>query len=229
MQIVFQDPHSSLNPRMTVGEALHEPSAFHRVAAEGELDAYVGGLLDMVGLPADARTKYPHELSGGQRQRVGIARALSVKPELVVLDEPVSALDVSIQAQVLNLLQDLRERLSLTYVLISHDLGVVRCFADRVLVMYLGRIVEEVPAASLSAAKHPYTEALLRAVPKLGGGRREAPLLEGEPPSPYGVRRGCVFADRCPKVEPACREERPELVAIGEGHRVACPVVIAGR
>jgi ABC-type oligopeptide transport system ATPase subunit len=170
MQIVFQDPYASLNPRATVEKMLAEAITFHRIVEEGAVDAYVDALLEMVGLPRDARQKYPHEFSGGQRQRIGIARALSVKPDFVLLDEPVSALDVSIRAQILNLLSDLKDRLQLTYLFISHDLAVVEHFCDRVLVMYQGRIVEALPAASLrSGAQHAYTKSLVAACPVVSG------------------------------------------------------------
>jgi oligopeptide/dipeptide ABC transporter ATP-binding protein len=204
---------------------LAEALLFHRIAERAALDRTIDELLALVGLAADARKKYPHELSGGQRQRIGIARALSVKPDFLLLDEPVSALDVSIRAQILNLLTDLKEQLGLTYLFISHDLGVVEHFADRVMVMYLGRIVESLPAKDLRAsARHPYTTALLEAVPSLVRKERRF-RLEGDVPSPLALPPGCAFADRCPKVEQACREMVPDLVSIGSHHRLACPVV----
>jgi len=226
MQIIFQDPWSSLNPRMRVGAAIREGLEIHRLATGAEADRRVGDLLEEVGLPRDAAAHYPHAFSGGQRQRIGIARALAVEPELIVCDEPVSALDVSVQAQVLNLLADLQARRGLSYLFISHDLAVVRHIAPRVAVMYLGRIVEEGPAETLfTAPRHPYTQALLSAVPvpDPAAGRKRI-LLDGEPPSPVRPPAGCPFHPRCqhPLKDDACRTARPALTDFGAGHRAAC-------
>ena len=220
MQIVFQDPYSSLNPRMTVGETLQEPLEIHRLRGE------VPALLEEVGLDAAFARRYPHELSGGQRQRVGIARALSVEPQFIVCDEPVSALDVSVQAQVLNLLADLQSRRTLTYLFIAHDLAVVRHIADDVAVMYLGKIVEHAPAAAIYAQpRHPYTTALLSAVPEPDPrATRNRIVLSGDMPSPSRPPPGCPFHPRCPhplKSE-RCRTEVPPLRPITPGHLAAC-------
>ena len=220
MQIVFQDPYSSLNPRMTVAETLREPLEIHGLAGE------VSALLDEVGLDAEFAKRYPHELSGGQRQRVGIARALSVAPQFIVCDEPVSALDVSVQAQVLNLLADLQARRRLTYLFIAHDLAVVRHIADDVAVMYLGKIVERAPAAEIYAQpRHPYTSALLSAVPEPNPrAAKQRTVLPGDIPSPSNPPPGCPFHPRCPhplKSE-RCRTEVPPLRAITPGHLAAC-------
>ena len=220
MQIVFQDPYSSLNPRMTVGETLREPLEIHKLPGE------VSALLDEVGLDAAFAKRYPHELSGGQRQRVGIARALSVAPQFIVCDEPVSALDVSVQAQVLNLLADLQARRHLTYLFIAHDLAVVRHIADDVAVMYLGKIVERAPAAEIYALpRHPYTRALLSAVPEPDPhASKQRIVLPGDIPSPAHPPSGCPFHPRCPhplKSE-RCRTEVPALREITPGHFAAC-------
>ncbi|BDG72478.1 ABC transporter ATP-binding protein [Roseomonas fluvialis] len=218
MQLIFQDPFASLDPRMTVEQAVAEPLRLHRIVPRAQEAARVADLLLRVGLRPELARRWPHEFSGGQRQRIAIARALASQPKLIVGDEPVSALDVSVQAQVVNLLSDLIRDLGLTFVLISHDLGVVRHVADRVAVMYLGRIVEEGPAdAVLSAPKHPYTRALLAAVPGHGV---KAPPIEGDVPSPIAPPPGCRFHTRCPFAEAACREASPELTA--PPHRVAC-------
>ncbi len=222
MQIIFQDPFASLDPRMTVEEAVAEPLRLHRLVPRGAPErARVAELLARVGLRPEHARRWPHEFSGGQRQRIAIARALASGPRLIVGDEPVSALDVSVQAQVVNLLQDLIRDLGLTFVLISHDLAVVRHVADRVAVMYLGRIVEEGPAAAvLAAPRHPYTRALLAAVP--GQGRRGAvPPLEGDVPSPIDPPAGCRFHTRCPFAEAICREQDPALAG-GPAHLAAC-------
>jgi oligopeptide/dipeptide ABC transporter ATP-binding protein len=218
MQLIFQDPFASLDPRMTVEAAVAEPLRLHRIVPREQERARVADLLARVGLRPELARRWPHEFSGGQRQRIAIARALASQPTLIVGDEPVSALDVSVQAQVINLLSDLIRDLGLTFVLISHDLGVVRHVADRVAVMYLGRIVEEGPADQvLSAPRHPYTRALLAAVP--GHGAKALPI-EGDVPSPISPPPGCRFHTRCPFAEAACRETPP---ALGAGlHRVAC-------
>ncbi|HXH84270.1 MAG TPA: ABC transporter ATP-binding protein, partial [Candidatus Tectomicrobia bacterium] len=228
VQIVFQDPYSSLNPRMTVARMIAEPIRVHRVAEGPEVDARVGALLDMVGLSPEHAHRYPHELSGGQRQRVGIARALSAGPRLVVADEAVSALDVSVRAQILNLLVELRERLGLAYLFVSHDLGVIRFVSHRVAVMYLGKLVEVAPTGELfKQPLHPYTQALLAAIPTVGDGAASifddpARLLEGERPDPIDLPRGCRFASRCPHRMARCDEVEPALREAAPGHPVAC-------
>ena len=224
MQIVFQDPMSSLNPRMTVGRILAAPFEIHGVAKGADARGRVVDLLRLVGLPEEAAGRYPHEFSGGQRQRVGIARALALRPALIIGDEPVSALDVSIQAQIMNLLKRLQGELGLTYILISHNLGVVSHICDRVAVMYLGRIVESGPREALFFdPKHPYTEALLAAVPSPDpGARRRRVPLGGDIPSPANPPSGCAFHPRCPSAMPRCAVEAPLPVALGGGHSVAC-------
>ena len=226
MQIVFQDPWSSLNPRMTIGRAVREGLEIHRLAEGAEADRRVAELLEEVGLPADAARAYPHAFSGGQRQRIALARALAVNPDLLVCDEPVSALDVSVQAQVLNLLADLQRRRGLALLFVSHDLAVVRHIAPRVAVMYVGRIVEEGPAETIFAAPgHPYTQALLSAVPVTDPTReRRRIVLEGEPPSPVRPPSGCPFHPRCyhPDKDDECRLRRPELRRLGPAAVVAC-------
>jgi oligopeptide/dipeptide ABC transporter ATP-binding protein len=226
IQIVFQDPYSSLNPRMTVRQTLREPLEIHRLAAGKERDARVGALLDEVGLDTEVSDRYPHELSGGQRQRVGIARALSVEPLFLVCDEPVSALDVSVQAQVLNLLTDLQRRRGLTYLFIAHDLAVVKHIADDVAVMYLGRIVERAPAATIySLPRHPYTRSLLSAVPVPDPkAQQQRIVLQGDVPSPAHPPPGCPFHPRCPhpKKSDRCRTEVPALREVTPGQLVAC-------
>jgi oligopeptide transport system ATP-binding protein len=227
MQIIFQDPYSSLNPRLTVKALLREVLTFHRVGTRAELEGRIQELIRQVGLRPEAADKFPHEFSGGQRQRIGIARALALAPEFIVADEPVSALDVSIQAQVLNLLSDLKEELGLTLLFISHDLKVIEHFCDRVLVMYLGFAVEELPCEDLhERAQHPYTRALLGANPiDDPSERRPLTVLQGDVPSPYDLPQGCAFAGRCPLVEERCRRERPPLETKQSGHRVACWLV----
>ncbi|HXJ36064.1 MAG TPA: oligopeptide/dipeptide ABC transporter ATP-binding protein [Candidatus Eisenbacteria bacterium] len=226
MQVVFQDPYGSLNPRMRVESIVGEGLLIHKMGNRAERRAKVRELLELVGLPPEAAVRYPHEFSGGQRQRIGIARALALGPSFVVADEAVSALDVSIQAQILNLLQDLRRRLALTLLFVSHDLRVVEHLADRVAIMYLGRIVEEGPRAAVYGnARHPYTRALLSAVPVPDPTRKaERQHLPGEPPSPVAPPPGCAFHPRCPFAIERCRVDVPELVAGRGGHAVACHV-----
>jgi oligopeptide/dipeptide ABC transporter ATP-binding protein len=225
IQMVFQDPYSSLNPRMTVGAALAEPMRTHRLVPPAEIAGRVGELLGQVGLAPAMAERRPGALSGGQRQRVSLARALAMRPTLLVLDEPVSALDVSIQAQILRLLQDLRDRLALTMLFIAHELGVVRAVSTHIAVMYLGRIVEAGPADAVFAAPgHPYTQGLIAAAPRLAGRRRarRAAVLAGEVPSPLAIPPGCRFHPRCPMAEGICRSEPPPLVRLSEHHTSAC-------
>ena len=227
MQIVFQDPFGSLNPRMTVAETLREPLLLHGIATASDADAQVADLLRLCGLSEWHAGRYPHEFSGGQRQRVGVARALATRPRLIVCDEPVSALDVSVQAQIVNLLQDLQRELGVAYVFIAHDLAVVRHIAHRVAVMYLGRIVETAPAEAIFAhPRHPYTRSLIDAAPRPdpGGARARVPL-KGDAPSALAPPPGCAFHPRCPMAGPRCRAERPVLRALEGalgGASVAC-------
>lgn len=225
LQMIFQDPNSSLNPRMTIRSILREPVKFHNVVKAASIDAFVDELMEKVGIHPSAKEKYPHEFSGGQKQRIGIARALAVKPEFVIADEPVSALDVSIQAQILNLLGDLKNDFDLTMIFISHDLKVIDHFCDRMLVMYLGHIVEEMPCEDIAAdGKHPYTQALIASNPVSDpANRRELAVLDGDVPSPFNPPQGCPFTSRCPLKQPRCEAEMPPLVDLGQdGHRVAC-------
>ena len=228
VQVVFQDPQSSLDPRMSVGQILGEPMTIHRIGARKDRHARACALLELVGLPSGHMTRFPHELSGGERQRIGIARALALEPDLILLDEPVSALDVSIQAQILTLLGDLQRELRLTYLFVAHDLSVVRQVSGRVLVMYLGKVMEIGPVDTVTRSPaHPYTQALISAAPvpdpdteRLRSRRRI--VLEGDLPSPADPPSGCVFCTRCPRAAPVCAIEEPEPAAIGSGHVAAC-------
>jgi peptide/nickel transport system ATP-binding protein len=226
MQMIFQDPNSSLNPRMTVGDIVGEPLKVNRVAKGSELNDRVAVLLESVGLRRHDMRRYPHAFSGGQRQRIGIARALALEPELIVADEPVSALDVSVQAQILNLLSELRERLGFSCIFIAHDLSVVEHISDRVAVMYLGRIVEVSDAETLyRAPRHPYTEALLSAVPIADPKQqrqRHRIRLEGDVPDASAPPPGCTFHPRCPYAQPVCREKIPELRAVTPETTASC-------
>ena len=226
MQMIFQDPQASLNPRMTVSAIISEPIDEHLSLSKDEKFKRVFEIMDSVGLSRRYADRYPHEFSGGQRQRIGIARALALEPKLIVCDEPIAALDVSIQAQVVNLLEDLQEKLNLTYLFISHDLGMVRHIADRVAVMYLGRIVEIAPRDMLYGTPlHPYTEALLSAVPEADPKierRRKQIILQGDVPSPSNPPKGCNFCTRCPKVMDICKTVVPELTDMGQGRLAAC-------
>ena len=219
-QMIFQDPSSCLNPRRRVGDILKEPFLIHKLEVTPQT---ISNLCDMVGLSKSYLTRYPHEMSGGQKQRVGIARALALHPKLVVCDEPVSALDVSIQAQVINLLEDLQKQFGLTYFFISHNLSVVKHTCQRIGVMYLGHMVELAPAGHIyDGAKHPYTKALISAIPTIGGEKVERTLLTGDIPSPVSPPSGCPFHTRCPHAMEVCRQARPELTEIEAGHCVAC-------
>ncbi len=224
MQIIFQDPFSSLDPRKTIGETIGRPLQVHGLASRRQRFERVLELMERVGLDPNWVNKYPHELDGGRRQRVGIARALAVNPEYIVCDEPVSALDVSIQAQVLNLLQDLQEEMGLTYLFISHDLSVVKHLSNRIAVMYLGKIVELATSDELFANQaHPYTQALLSAIPIPSiGAKPKRILLQGDVPSPKNPPSGCRFHTRCPYATERCRQAEPQLQDIGGGHFVAC-------
>ncbi|OZI20728.1 peptide ABC transporter ATP-binding protein [Bordetella genomosp. 9] len=223
VQMVFQDPQASLNPRHRVRQILGEALKVHKLAPVADIPARVDSALADVGLGSDYRDRFPHQISGGQRQRIGIARALMVQPSFLVCDEPVAALDVSIQAQVINLFMDLRERNNFTYLFISHDLGVVRHISDRVAIMYLGRIVETAPAAEIFArANHPYTQALLAEVPDVKRRGRQFTPIQGEIPSPLAPPPGCAFHPRCPHAMPRCREQVPPLAEIAPGHWSAC-------
>ena len=229
MQMIFQDPQASLNPRMTVGSIIAEPLDEHTKLSKAEKREKVGELMDAVGLARHFADRYPHEFSGGQRQRIGIARALALEPKFIVCDEPIAALDVSIQAQVVNLLEDLQEQLSLTYLFISHDLSMIRHLATRVAVMYLGKIVEIAPRDALyDTPLHPYTEALLSAVPHPDPSQeatRERIILKGDVPSPSNPPQGCNFCTRCPKVQDICRSKEPEWRDFGDGRFAACHLI----
>jgi oligopeptide transport system ATP-binding protein len=224
MQMVFQDPYASLNPRHTIEKILEEPLIVHGIGDKKERKKRVHEILEVVGLSSYHAKRYPHQFSGGQRQRIGIARALMTKPKLIIADEPVSALDVSIQSQVLNLMEDLQKEFGLTYIFIAHDLGVVRHISDRVGVMYLGRIVELSTSEQIySKPMHPYTEALLSAVPVPDPElKKETKLLEGDIPSPSNPPKGCAFHTRCHACMDICKQERPVLKEVEEGHYVAC-------
>jgi oligopeptide transport system ATP-binding protein len=226
MQMIFQDPYASLNPRMTVGEIVGEPLVVHNVAKQKEIDERVANLLELVGLNPAFSTRYPHEFSGGQRQRIGVARALALQPSFIVCDEPISALDVSIQAQVVNLLEDLQKQFNLTYLFIAHDLSMVRHISNRIAVMYLGVIVELADRDELYLHPlHPYAQALLSAVPipdPVADAKRQRLLLEGDVPSPVNPPSGCHFRTRCSIAETLCAEQKPAFRELKPGHFVAC-------
>ncbi len=223
-QMIFQDPYSSLNPRMSIKDILSEGLFIHGFGNRIQRAQRVAELLEVVGLTHDAMLKYPHEFSGGQRQRIGIARALALTPRLVVCDEPVSALDVSIQAQILNLLVKLQKEFKLAYLFISHDLKIIRHLSDQIAVMYLGSLVEILEANSLSDCRHPYTRSLLEAAPRLDPSTRKTPrqLLQGDPPSPIHLPSGCAFHTRCPWVQEVCKLKKPVLMPVTSNHQVAC-------
>ncbi len=222
-QMIFQDPYASLNPRMRVADIVGEAPLTHGIVSRGDFDAYLDGQMRRAGLDPAFKRRYPHQFSGGQRQRIGIARALAVQPEFLVCDEAVAALDVSIQAQILNLFMDLRGALNLTYLFISHDLGVVEHLSDRVMIMYLGRIVEEATAEEIfSHPNHPYTRALLAEVPRIDARKHRFTALTGEIPSPLHPPSGCHFHPRCPHAMPRCSIEAPVAREVAPGHRAAC-------
>ena len=228
-QIIFQDPYASLDPRMTVGSIIAEGMQIHRLHSEGEQRSRVQKLLDIVGLNREHASRFPHEFSGGQRQRIGIARALAIEPEFIVCDEPISALDVSIQAQVINLLHDLQKRMGLTYLFIAHDLNIVRYLSDRIAVMYLGSVVELAESTELYRnTMHPYSRALLSAVPVPDPDiekTKTRQIIEGDVPSPINKPKGCAFSSRCPMAKAACRESIPVLKEVEPGHFCACHLV----
>ncbi|MGG5807915.1 ABC transporter ATP-binding protein [Falsiroseomonas sp. CW058] len=222
-QMIFQDPYASLNPRMKVADIVGEAPLVHGLVKRGDFDAYVDDQMRRAGLDPAFKRRYPHQFSGGQRQRIGIARALAVQPEFIVCDEAVAALDVSIQAQILNLFMRLRRELDLTYLFISHDLGVVEHLSDRVVIMYLGRVVEEAPTERVfTAANHPYTRSLLDSVPRIGNRKRAFATVKGEIPSPLNPPSGCHFHPRCPFAFDRCKVEVPKLAELGTTHRSAC-------
>jgi oligopeptide/dipeptide ABC transporter ATP-binding protein len=226
MQMIFQDPFASLNPRHTVGTIIGAAFDIQGITPEGGVEAEVQRLMARVGLNPEHINRYPHEFSGGQRQRIGVARAIALKPRLIVADEPVSALDVSIQAQVVNLLEDLQDEFNMAYIFVAHDLSVVQHISDRVIVMYLGKVMEEADKVDLfTHPRHPYTKALLSAVPvadPIKGRKRERIILQGDLPSPVNPPAGCVFNTRCWKAQDKCRTEVPQLMQIGTNHRIAC-------
>jgi len=225
VQMIFQDPFASLNPRMTVREILKEVLTVHKMCPPEKINDRLLELMDMVGLRHEFLDRLPSQFSGGQRQRIGIARALAMEPKLILADEPVSALDVSIQSQIINLLKELRDKLGITIIFISHDLGVVRYIADRIVVMYLGRVVELSEAEELfKNPVHPYAQALLKASPEIDPDKRgiDKPMLEGEPPSPVNLPKGCPFAGRCHYRQDVCEEAVPELVTLSDIHQVRC-------
>jgi len=226
MQMIFQDPFASLNPRHTVGTVIGAAFEIQGVTPEGGIEAEVQRLMKRVGLNPEHINRYPHEFSGGQRQRIGVARAIALRPKLIVADEPVSALDVSIQAQVVNLLEDLQDEFNMAYIFVAHDLSVVQHISDRVIVMYLGKVMEEADKVDLfTHPRHPYTKALLSAVPvadPIKGRKRERIILQGDLPSPVNPPSGCVFNTRCWKAQDKCRTEVPQLLQIGTNHRIAC-------
>ncbi|MGV7219977.1 MAG: ABC transporter ATP-binding protein [Nitrospinales bacterium] len=224
IQIIFQDPYASLNPKMKIGRILEEPFLIHKKSTHKENIDKIIELLEKVGLSADHKDKYPHEFSGGQRQRIGIARAIALKPKFIVADEPVSALDVSIQAQIINLLKDLQEEMGISFLFISHDMAVVEHMCHNVAVMYLGKIVEQAPVDKLySTPQHPYTQALLAAVPPIGTGEDKSKrLIKGDVPNPANPPSGCSFHPRCPLKEPRCETETPKLKEVAPEHIVAC-------
>jgi len=226
MQMIFQDPFASLNPRHTVGTLIGAAFDIQGITPEGGVEAEVQRLMKRVGLNPEHINRYPHEFSGGQRQRIGVARAIALKPKLIVADEPVSALDVSIQAQVVNLLEDLQDEFNMAYIFVAHDLSVVQHISDRVIVMYLGKVMEEADKVDLfTRPRHPYTKALLSAVPvadPIKGRKRERIILQGDLPSPVNPPAGCVFNTRCWKATDKCRTEVPQLLQIGTNHRIAC-------
>ncbi len=226
MQMIFQDPFASLNPRHTVGTLIGAAFDIQGITPEGGVEAEVQRLMKRVGLNPEHINRYPHEFSGGQRQRIGVARAIALKPKLIVADEPVSALDVSIQAQVVNLLEDLQDEFNMAYIFVAHDLSVVQHISDRVIVMYLGKVMEEADKVDLfTHPRHPYTKALLSAVPvadPIKGRKRERIILQGDLPSPVNPPAGCVFNTRCWKAQDKCRTEVPQLMQIGTNHRIAC-------
>lgn len=224
VQMIFQDPMAALDPRMTVGQILSEPFEIHGIMNSEQRRAKVRTLLETVGLKPSHANRYPHEFSGGQKQRICIARALALEPQLIICDEPVSALDVSIQAQILNLMKDLQQKFGLTYLFISHDLSVIEHVCDRVAVMYLGKIVELATRDELFAnPKHPYTQALINAIPRIGEGKKKfTRSLKGEVPSPLNPPKGCHFNPRCPHAFDRCRQEAPNLINVGKNHVAAC-------
>lgn len=223
IQMIFQDPYASLNPRLRIDQSISEAPLVHKLVKTKDIDKYISSLLEKAGLNASYRHRFPHQFSGGQRQRIGIARALAVQPEMLVCDEAVAALDVSIQAQILNLFMDLRDELNLTYLFISHDLGVVEHFSDRVAIMYLGRIIEIAPTKEIfTNANHPYTQMLLAEIPKITDRKKQFSTIKGEVPSPLFPPSGCHFHPRCPHATFLCKEELPTLKEITPHHQSAC-------